>query len=128
MKLDDFFIIKGFRMIVFIFIVISTTTGDPRGFNKGRNSKFCVGSRVRLTPEEGRRTDQIKRFGNNKKDKDNNAKTLNDKKKINPVQFISNLKCVWMKKKKKPNEMSFRNWFLHINSGHLSFRKTYQFN
>ena len=30
-------------------------TGDPRGFNKGRSSKFREGSRVRQTPEEGRR-------------------------------------------------------------------------
>ena len=28
-------------------------TGDPCGFNKGRRSKFCEGSRVRQTPEEG---------------------------------------------------------------------------
>ena len=27
-------------------------TGDPRGFNKGRSSKFREGSRVRQTPEE----------------------------------------------------------------------------
>ena len=31
-------------------------TGDPRGFNKGRSSKFREGSRVRQTPEEGRKT------------------------------------------------------------------------
>ena len=31
-------------------------TGDPRGLNKGRGPKFAVGSRVRQTPEEGRRT------------------------------------------------------------------------
>ena len=31
-------------------------TGDPRGFNKGRSSKFREGSRVRQTPEEDRRT------------------------------------------------------------------------
>ena len=55
-------------------------TGDPRGFNKGRSSKFRVGSRVRQTPEEGRRTYQPKRRGNNnKKDEDNGPKTLNDK-------------------------------------------------
>ena len=33
-------------------------TGDPRGFNKGRSSKF----RVRKTPEEGRRTYRLKRL------------------------------------------------------------------
>ena len=51
-------------------------TGDPYGFNKGRSSKFCKGSRVRQTPEEGRRTYQPKCCGNNIKDKDNSPKTL----------------------------------------------------
>ncbi len=55
-------------------------TGDPRGFNKGRSSKFCEGSRVRQTPEEGRRTYRLKRCGNNNKEEDNSPKTLNDKK------------------------------------------------
>ena len=54
-------------------------TGDPHGFNKGRSSKFHVGSRVRQTPEEGRRTYRPKRCGNNNKDEDNSPKTLNDK-------------------------------------------------
>ena len=36
-------------------------TGDPRGFNKGRSSKFREGSRVRQTPEECRRTYRPKR-------------------------------------------------------------------
>ena len=54
-------------------------TGDPRGFNKGRSSKFRVGSRVRQTHEEGRRTYRPKRCGNNNKDEDNNLKTLDDK-------------------------------------------------
>ena len=54
-------------------------TGDPRGFNKGRNSKFCEGSQVRQTPEEGRRIYRPKRRGNNNKDEDNSPKTLNDK-------------------------------------------------
>ena len=53
-------------------------TGDPRGFNKGRSSKFREGSRVRQTPEEGRRTYRPKRCGNN--DEDNSPKNLNDKK------------------------------------------------
>ena len=35
--------------------------------------------RVRQTPEEGRRTYQPKRCGNNNKDEDNSPKTLNDK-------------------------------------------------
>ena len=55
-------------------------TGKPCGFNKGRSSKFHEGSRVRQTPEEGRRTYQPKRCGNNNKDEDNSPKTLNDKK------------------------------------------------
>ena len=54
-------------------------TGEPRGFNKGRSSKFHEGSRVRQTPEEDRRTYRLKRCGNNNKDEDNITKTLNDK-------------------------------------------------
>ena len=52
-------------------------TGGPRGFNKGRISKFREGSRVRQTPEEGQRTYRPKRCGN--KDEDNSPKNLNDK-------------------------------------------------
>ena len=55
-------------------------TGDPRGFNKGHSSKFREGSRVRQTPEEGRRTYRPKRCGNNNKDEDNSPKNLNNKK------------------------------------------------
>ena len=54
-------------------------TGDPRGFNKGRSSKFRVGSRVRQAPEEDRRTYRPKCCGNNNKDEENSPKTLNDK-------------------------------------------------
>ena len=54
-------------------------TGDPRGFNKGRSSKFHEGSRVRQTHEEGRRTYRPKRCVNNDKNEDNSPKTLNDK-------------------------------------------------
>ena len=54
-------------------------TGDPRGFNKGRSSKFLDGSRVRQTPEEGRRTYRLKRCENNNEDEDNIPKPLNDK-------------------------------------------------
>ena len=54
-------------------------TGDPRGFNKGRSSKLREGSRIRQTPDEGRRTYQPKRRGNNNKDEDNSPKTLSDK-------------------------------------------------
>ena len=53
-------------------------TDDPRGFNKGCSSKFCVGFQVHQTPEEGWRTYQLK-CGNNNKDKDNHLKILNDK-------------------------------------------------
>ena len=55
-------------------------TGDHRGFNKSRSSKFREGSRVRQTPEEGRWTYQPKRCGNDYKDEDNSLKTLNDEK------------------------------------------------
>ena len=51
-------------------------TGNLRGFNKGRISKFREGSRIRQTPEEGRRTYRLKRYGN--KDEGNSPKTLND--------------------------------------------------
>ena len=54
-------------------------TGDLRGFNKGHSLKFRVGSRVQQTPEEGRRTYQLKSCGNNNKDEDNSPKTFNDK-------------------------------------------------
>ncbi len=47
-------------------------------FHKGRSSKFRVGSRVRQTPEEGRRTYRPKRYGNNNKDEDNSPKNFND--------------------------------------------------
>ena len=54
-------------------------TGDPRGFDKGRSSKFRVGSRVRQKPEEGWRTYWLKHCGNNNKYEDSSPKTLNDK-------------------------------------------------
>ena len=56
-------------------------TGNPRGFNKGRSSKFHEGSRGRQTPEEGRRIYRQKYCGNDNKDEDNSPKTLNDKNK-----------------------------------------------
>ena len=62
-------------------------TGNPRGFNKGRSSKFREGSRVRQTPEEGRRTYRPKRCGNNNKDEDNSPKNLNDKKKYKQLRL-----------------------------------------
>ena len=51
----------------------------PPGFNKRHSLKFRVGSQVRQTPEEGQRTYQSKRCGNNNEDEDNSPKTLNDK-------------------------------------------------
>ena len=51
-------------------------TGEPRGLNKERSSKFRVGSGVRQIPEAGRRTHRSKRCGN--KDEDNSPKTLNN--------------------------------------------------
>ena len=53
-------------------------TGNPRGFNKGRSLKFCVGSKVQQIPEEGWRTYRPKCCGNNK-DEDKSLKILNDK-------------------------------------------------
>ena len=51
----------------------------PRGFNKGRSSKFHVGSWVQQTPEEGWRTYRLKRCENDNKNEDNSPKSLNDK-------------------------------------------------
>ena len=55
------------------------STGNPHGFNKGRSSKFSVGSRVQQTPEECQRTYRPKRCANNYKDEDNSPKTVNYK-------------------------------------------------
>ncbi len=63
-------------------------TGDPRGFNKVRSSKFRVGSRVRQTHEEGRRIYRPKRCGNKNKDEDNSPKPLNDKNIILKISSI----------------------------------------
>ena len=65
--------------VVYPFMANGIRAGDPRGFNKGRSSKFREGSRVWQTPEESRWTYQPKRCGNNNKDEDNSPKTLNDK-------------------------------------------------
>ena len=54
-------------------------TGNRRGFNKGRSSKFREGSQVWQTLEEGRRAYRPKHCGNNNKDEDNSSKTLDDK-------------------------------------------------
>ena len=55
-------------------------TSEPRGFNKGRSSKFRESSQIRQTPEKGRRTYRLKRSGNNNKDVDISPKTIHDKK------------------------------------------------
>ena len=62
-------------------------TGDPRGFNKGHSSKFCVDYRVLQTPEEGRKTYHLKRCGNNNTDEVNSQKILNDKN-VRPMNAI----------------------------------------
>ena len=74
-------------------------TGDPRGFNKGRSSKFREGSRVQQTPEEGRRTYRPKRCGNNNntKDEDNSPKNLNDKNQQASSQKLRQLKSISIK-------------------------------
>ena len=70
-------------------------TGNPHGFNKGRNSKFREGSRVRQTPEEGWRTYRPKHCGNNNKDEDNSLKTLNDKNQQASSQTLRQLISVY---------------------------------
>ena len=64
-------------------------TGDPRGFNKGRSSKFREGSRVRQTPEEDQRTYRLKCCGNNNnnKDEDNSPKNLNKNQQASSQKF-----------------------------------------
>ena len=66
-------------MMMMMMMANGIRTGDPRGFNKGRSSKFREGSRVRQTHEEGRRTYRLKRCENSNKEEDNCPKTLNDK-------------------------------------------------
>ena len=53
-------------------------TSDSYGLNKGCSLKFCIGSRVRQTPEEGQRAYRPKRCDYNK-DKDSSQTTLNNK-------------------------------------------------
>ena len=64
------------------------------GFNKGHSSKFHEGSRVRQTPEEGRRTYGPKRCGNMNKDEDNSPKTLNDENQQASSQKFRQLKII----------------------------------
>ena len=60
-------------------------TGDPRGFNKGRSSMFCSGSRRTYWP---------KRCGNNNKDEDNSLKILNDKNSQASSKKIQTMKII----------------------------------
>ena len=69
-------------------------TGDSRGFKKGHSSKFCEGSRVRQTPEEGRRMYRPKRCENTNKDEDNSPKTLNDKNQLVSSQKFRHLRSI----------------------------------
>ena len=71
-------------------------TGKPRGFNKGRSSKFRVGYRVRQTLE-GRRTYRPKCCGNNTKDEDNSLKKTLMIKIIKPrLRNLDNSNCsIW---------------------------------
>ena len=81
-------------------------TGDLRGLNKGRSSKFRQGFRFRQTPEEGWKTYRPKRCGNNDKDKDNSPKTLNDKKYL--LLFYNFIKIYMLKQKKKINILNWK--------------------
>ena len=66
-----------------------TIISDHREWNKGRSSKFCVGSRVQQEAyEEGRGTHQSKRCEYKNKCEDNSLKTPNDKKSSNFVSEI----------------------------------------
>ena len=72
-------------------------TGNPREFNKGRSSKFRVGSRVQQTSEEGWKIYWRKRCGNNNKKENNSLKTLNDKIEIliTWFRFIAEIKIIF---------------------------------
>ena len=73
-----------------LWITESERATPPRGFNKGRSSKFREGSRVRQL----RRTCRPKRCGNNNKHEDNSPKTLNDKK--TAVTFYTYQSFFWV--------------------------------
>ena len=62
-------------------------TSDLRGFNKGRSSKFRLGSRVRKTTEEGRGRYRPKRCGKNNEGEGNSPKTLKDKTLVGVFSF-----------------------------------------
>ena len=67
----------------------------PCRFNKGRGSKFRVGSRVQPTPEKGRRIYRPKRCEYNNKDEDNSPKTLNDENQASSQKFRQLKHCYW---------------------------------
>ena len=99
-------------------------TSDSCGFNKGCSSKFREDSRVRQTPEEGRRTYQPKRYGNNNKDEDNSPKTLNDKNHQASSQKIRRLKN--MKTKNVYNVQSNIQVYINVDMLHICiFTNTY---
>ena len=80
-----FFIMKGFsEYCLHLYCYFHNVLADmsPGLLQKGRSSKFRVSSRVRQTPEEGRRIYRPKRCGNNNKDGDNRPKTFNGEFKI----------------------------------------------
>ena len=69
-------------------------TGDSCRLNKGRSSKFRVGSRVRRTPEEGPRICQPKRYGNDNKDEDNSLKIFGG---ISRIEFVIIYKFIFLR-------------------------------
>ena len=91
-----FFTLRVFGLFSSSLLLLANgiRTGDPRGLNKGHSSKFREGSRVRQTPEEGRRIYRPKHCGNNNKDEDNSPKTLNDKNNNVMFFFISDLTII----------------------------------
>ena len=68
-------------------------TGDPRGFNKGRSSKFRVGYRIRQTPEEGWKTYRPKRCGNEDEDNSPNPRWFSLKALLQPNASIRCAMC-----------------------------------
>ena len=62
-------------LLLRVFLVELASQHDPRGLNKGHDSKFRVGSQVRQkTPKEDRRTNGPKRWEYSDKDEDNSPK------------------------------------------------------
>ena len=85
-------------------------------FNKEHSSKFRVGSQVRQTPEESRRTYRPKNYGNNNKDEDTSPKTLNDKK-ILPLWVKVNIGVMAIKRYIKfCKAPSLTNWWFSSKS------------